>query len=52
MSKKYESLAHSIVEFVGGESNINNVYHCQTRLRFNLRDESKSDTKALESWMA
>lgn len=49
MSKKYESLAHSIVEFVGGDTNINNVYHCQTRLRFTLADESKADTEALEA---
>ena len=49
MSKKYESLARSIVEFVGGDTNINNVYHCQTRLRFTLADESKADTEALEA---
>ena len=29
MSKKYETLAQSIVEKVGGIENISNVYHCQ-----------------------
>lgn len=49
MSKKYEQLAHDIVEKVGGKGNINHVYHCQTRLRFTLADESKADTNALEA---
>ena len=39
MSKKYETLAQSIVEKVGGIENISNVYHCQTRLRFNLKND-------------
>lgn len=49
MSKKYEQLAHDIIEKVGGKGNINHVYHCQTRLRFTLADESKADTNALEA---
>lgn len=49
MSKKYETLAQSIVEKVGGIENISNVYHCQTRLRFNLKNDDKADQKALES---
>ena len=48
MSKEYESLAKSIVEFVGGKENVNDVYHCQTRLRFKLADEGKADPKKLE----
>ena len=54
MSKKYETLAQSIVEKVGGIENISNVYHCQTRLRFNLKNDDKADQKALESmdWIA
>ena len=48
MSKKYESLARSIVKYVGGDHNINNVYHCQTRLRFTLADESQADTATIE----
>ena len=36
MSKKYNSLAKKIVELVGGKENINEVYHCVTRLRFKV----------------
>ena len=48
MSKKYESLAKDIVKFVGGKENIASAYHCQTRIRFNLKDNDKADTKKLE----
>lgn len=48
MSKKYEGLAQEIVRRVGGNDNINNVYHCQTRLRFTLADEGKADREGLE----
>ncbi len=49
MSKKYTELAKAIVKNVGGKENITNVYHCQTRLRFSLADESKADKAALEA---
>ena len=48
MSKKYGSLAKDIVKFVGGKENIASAYHCQTRIRFNLKDNDKADTKKLE----
>jgi PTS system beta-glucosides-specific IIC component len=35
---KYEALAKSIIENVGGTENINNLTHCVTRLRFKLKD--------------
>ncbi len=38
MAKNYEPLAKSILESVGGESNISGVTHCATRLRFTLKD--------------
>lgn len=47
MSKKYESLAGTIVEKVGGSGNISAVRHCQTRLRFNLRDTGKADKEGI-----
>lgn len=47
MSKKYESLAKTIIENVGGKSNINSVYHCATRLRFSLKDEGIVDKESL-----
>lgn len=49
MSKKYEKLAESIVEKVGGASNVNAVRHCQTRLRFTLKDTGKADREGLQS---
>lgn len=49
MRKKYTELAKAIVKNVGGKENITNVYHCQTRLRFSLADESKADKAALEA---
>ncbi|RGJ66259.1 hypothetical protein DXD51_10720 [Eubacterium sp. TM05-53] len=52
MSKKYEELAQQIIEGVGGKANVSDVYHCQTRLRFKLIDESKADKKAIENLKA
>ena len=51
MAKKgnYDELAKKIIQLVGGESNIANVTHCITRLRFNLKDESKADTETIRS---
>ncbi len=51
MAKKenYEELAKKIIGLVGGEGNISNVTHCATRLRFNLKDESKADTEAIRN---
>ncbi|HIV43310.1 MAG TPA: PTS transporter subunit EIIC [Candidatus Faecalibacterium avium] len=50
MAKKenYDELAKKIIGLVGGEGNISNVTHCATRLRFNLKDESKADTDAIK----
>lgn len=47
MTKEYNHLAKDIVKYVGGKENVSNVYHCQTRLRFHLKDDSKADRKAL-----
>lgn len=33
-----KQVASQILENIGGKKNINNVYHCMTRLRFNLND--------------
>ncbi|HPR81519.1 MAG TPA: PTS transporter subunit EIIC, partial [Enterococcus sp.] len=48
MSKKYEQLAKEIVQQLGGKENITDAYHCQTRLRFKLADESKLNKVKLE----
>lgn len=49
MSKEYDSLAGKILEYVGGKENVNDVYHCQTRLRFKLSDEGKAEKEKLEA---
>ena len=45
----YKSLAEEIIRLVGGEDNIASLVHCATRLRFNLKDESKADTAKLKA---
>lgn len=45
----YSKVASTILEKVGGKENINKVTHCVTRLRFDLVDEAKADTAAMES---
>lgn len=44
----YVKLAENILENVGGSQNILAVWHCATRLRFNLKDETKANTKIIE----
>lgn len=49
MSKKnYREASETIVESVGGLDNITECYHCQSRLRLNLRDVSIIDLKAIK----
>lgn len=48
MSKNYKQIAQDVVAGVGGAENIKNLYHCQTRLRFALMDETKADKEGLE----
>lgn len=48
MANKTE-LAKFIIDNVGGTENINSVFHCVTRLRFKLKDESLADTDALKN---
>ena len=47
-NKNYEELARDILENVGGEENVTGLRHCVTRLRFNLKDESKANTDYLK----
>lgn len=42
-------IAKDVLEQVGGKQNISKVLHCQTRLRFNLKDESLAKDDTLES---
>ncbi|VUX09277.1 PTS system beta-glucoside-specific EIIBCA component [Streptococcus constellatus] len=49
MSQKYEGLAKDIISCLGGKENISDVYHCQTRLRFKLRDAGQVNKEKLEN---
>ncbi|SFM25520.1 beta-glucoside-specific PTS transporter subunit IIABC [Salibacterium qingdaonense] len=46
---KYEQLANDIIKHVGGTENVNNVVHCVTRLRFQLKEEDRADTETLKN---
>lgn len=46
---KFRELAETILEKVGGTDNIISVTHCLTRLRFNLKDESKADKEGIKA---
>jgi PTS system beta-glucosides-specific IIC component len=43
-----KQIAENVLKAVGGKENVTSVAHCMTRLRFNLRDESIPDKKAIE----
>lgn len=45
----YKKLAETILSHVGGEGNITGLTHCATRLRFNLKDESKANTATIKA---
>ncbi len=42
-NKNYDQLAADLLEAVGGKENVALAAHCMTRLRLNLKDESKYD---------
>ena len=46
---KYTELAEDILKHVGGKENVNGLKHCVTRLRFDLKDESKADDDYLKN---
>jgi PTS system beta-glucosides-specific IIC component len=43
-----KKVANEVVQHLGGKENITNALHCVTRLRFNLKDESKADMEAIK----
>lgn len=45
----YHDLAKEIIKYMGGEPNIKKVWHCATRLRFNVYDDSKVEKDKLEN---
>ena len=47
--KKYKDLAAEIIKNVGGKDNVKSLRHCITRLRFELKDESKANDEVIKS---
>lgn len=45
---RIQELSQKIVQYVGGESNIKNLTHCATRLRFELIQDELADLNALK----
>ncbi|KAA8786048.1 PTS beta-glucoside transporter subunit IIABC [Paenibacillus amylolyticus] len=45
----YDQLAKDILSRVGGPENVNSVFHCVTRLRFKLKNESVAKTEELKN---
>lgn len=46
---KYEELVNFIIENIGGKENVISLTHCVTRLRFQLKDESKANDEVLKA---
>lgn len=44
----YREVGRNVLQQVGGKENVVSLTHCATRLRFELKDKKKADTKALE----
>ena len=43
----YNEIAEKIIHEVGGAKNIDNVYNCMTRLRFELKNESLANDEKI-----
>ena len=45
----YKELSKDIIKNVGDVENVSSLTHCATRLRFNLKDDSKAATDILKN---
>lgn len=45
----YKATAEKIYSAIGGKENLNRAFHCATRLRLELKDVKKADTKAIDN---
>ena len=46
---KYGDIARQVLEKVGGKDNVRDVYHCMTRLRFQLKKDEQADIDGLKA---
>lgn len=49
MSGKYDALTSEIIKGIGGKSNVKDLNHCQTRLRFVLNDYESVNVEKVKS---
>lgn len=49
MADKYSTLGREIYANIGGPDNVESIYHCMTRLRIKIRDNSKVDIAGLKN---
>jgi len=49
--KDYNKLALEIINQIGGRENIQDVFHCATRLRFTLKSSEKANTESIKNNM-
>lgn len=49
MSSKYDKLINNIIDDIGGKDNITFFTHCVTRLRFNVKDQSKVEIDKIKN---
>lgn len=47
-TSKYQDLSDNVVGLLGGTENVSFFTHCVTRLRFNIKDKSLVDEKAID----
>lgn len=47
--KNYDALAEDLIRNIGGMENITGLYHCVTRLRFQLKDDHLANTEAIRT---
>ncbi|SEO89940.1 PTS system, beta-glucosides-specific IIC component [Amphibacillus marinus] len=45
----YQATSEAIIESLGGKNNINNAWHCMTRLRFDIKDDSLIDEAGIQA---
>ncbi|MCM2676239.1 PTS transporter subunit EIIB [Alkalicoccobacillus plakortidis] len=45
---KYKEIAEKVLGNIGGASNVDQAWHCITRLRFNLNDKEKVDIESIK----
>lgn len=48
MTKNYDKLSEELLQNIGGKENINEMFHCVTRLRFYLKDSSLVDLEKIK----